>query len=303
MKTPIRYAGGKSRAIKHITPFVKDEDKIVSPFIGGGSLEVYWASMGKEVIGYDVFDMLVNFWDILLTKPDELATELSNITPDKTTYKEVKEILMTLDKTQNMLSDWKTNHYKRDDVISLDDVKRAAYYYFNHNTSYGPGYLGWGSSVYLNDKRWKRMVETIKDFKCDTLSVKQKSFTESISEHKDDFLYLDPPYFTDKDDDNKMHAAIYPMKNIPVHHDGFDHESLRDLLYEHKGNFVLSYNNCETIRDFYSDFDFHYPTWNYSMGNGETRIGKNRKEMGIVNQKDSHEILIVKKENTLERFF
>ena len=38
MKTPIRYAGGKSRAIKHITPFVKDEDKIVSPFIGGGSL-------------------------------------------------------------------------------------------------------------------------------------------------------------------------------------------------------------------------------------------------------------------------
>lgn len=296
MKTPIRYAGGKSRAIKHITPFVKDEDKIVSPFIGGGSLEVHWAAMGKEVIGYDIFDMLVNFWDILLTKPDELAIELSNITPDNTTYKEVKEILMALDKTQNMLSDWKTNHYKRDYVISLDDVKRAAYYYFNHNTSYGPGYLGWGSSVYLNDKRWKKMVETIKDFKCDTLSVKQKNFTESIPEHTADFLYLDPPYFTDKDDDNKMHAPIYPMKNIPVHHDGFDHESLRDLLYEHKGNFVLSYNNCETIRDFYSDFDFYYPTWNYSLGNGETRIGKNRKEMGIVNQKDSHEILIVKKE-------
>ena len=85
MKTPIRYAGGKSRAIKHITPFVKDEDKIVSPFIGGGSLEVHWAAMGKEVIGYDIFDMLVNFWDILLTKPDELAIELSNITPDNTT--------------------------------------------------------------------------------------------------------------------------------------------------------------------------------------------------------------------------
>ena len=294
MKTPIRYAGGKSRAKKHIAPFVKNEDKIVSPFIGGGSLEVHWASEGKEVIGYDVFDMLVNFWDVLLTKPDELATELSNITPDMTTYKEVKEILMTLDKTQDMLSDWKTNHYKRNDVISLDNVKRATYYYFNHNTSYGPGYLGWGSSVYLNDKRWKKMVQTIKSFKCDKLSVKQKDFTESIPYHKDDFLYLDPPYFTDKDIDNKMHSAIYPMKNIPVHHDGFDHESLRDLLYEHKGNFVLSYNNCETIRDFYSDFDFYYPKWNYSMGNGETRIGKNRKEMGILNQKDAHEILIVK---------
>ena len=91
-----------------------------------------------------------------------------------------------------------------------------------------------------------------------------------------------------------MHAAIYPMKNIPVHHDGFDQELLRDLLYKHKGNFVLSYNNCETIRDFYSDFDFYYPKWFYSMGNGETRIGKNRKTMGIGNQKDSHEILIIK---------
>jgi hypothetical protein len=30
------------------------------------------------------------------------------------------------------------------------------------------------------------------------------------------------------------------------------------------------------------------------MGSGETRIGKNRKQMGISNQKDSHEILIIK---------
>jgi hypothetical protein len=30
------------------------------------------------------------------------------------------------------------------------------------------------------------------------------------------------------------------------------------------------------------------------MGSGETRIGKNRKTMGIGNQKDSHEILIIK---------
>ena len=30
MKTVLRYAGGKSRAIKHITPFVENYDKIVS---------------------------------------------------------------------------------------------------------------------------------------------------------------------------------------------------------------------------------------------------------------------------------
>ena len=41
-KTPIRYAGGKTRAIKHIIPyFPKDLKNVISPFMGGGSLEVY----------------------------------------------------------------------------------------------------------------------------------------------------------------------------------------------------------------------------------------------------------------------
>jgi DNA adenine methylase len=109
---------------------------------------------------------------------------------------------------------------------------------------------------------------------------------------------LDPPYFLEKDSDNKMHKGMYPMKNIDVHHSGFDHELLRDLLLNHNGDFVLSYNNCETIREYYKDFEFYFPEWNYSMSNGEKRIGKNRIELNnseIV--KKSHEILIVKRKD------
>jgi len=295
MKTPIRYAGGKSKAVKIITPYVKDIDKIVSPFIGGGSLEVHWASMGKEVIGYDLFDVLVNFWNVLLNNRDELVLKLKELVPTGDEYNRIKEILMKWDNTQNMLKDWKTKHYVREDVITLDNITAAAYYYFNHNTSYGPGYLGWGSSVYLKEKKWNDMIDKISKFDLPTLSVNQGSFETVIPNHSDDFLYLDPPYYLEKDSDNKMFTGIYPMRNIPVHHNGFDHEKLRDLLHNHNGGFVLSYNNCETIREYYKDFELFYPEWSYSMGNGETRIGKNREEMGITNSKDSHEILIVKR--------
>ena len=295
MKTPIRYAGGKTKAIKIITPYVKDVNKIVSPFIGGGSLEVHWASMGKEVIGYDLFDVLVNFWNVLLNRNGELVTKLQEITPTSNEYHRIKEILMKWDNTQNMLKDWKTKHYVREEVITLDDVTAAAYYYFNHNTSYGPGYLGWGSSVYLKEKKWNDMINMISKFDLPTLSVNQGSFETVIPKHSEDFLYLDPPYYLEKDSDNKMFTGIYPMRNIPVHHNGFDHEKLRDLLHNHKGGFILSYNNCETIREYYKDFELLYPKWNYSMGNGETRIGKNREEMGITNSKESHEILIIKR--------
>ena len=133
MKTPIRYAGGKSRAIKHITPYVVNVNKIVSPFLGGGSLEVHWASLGKEVVGYDLFDVLVNFWNVLLNNKEELVEKLKEITPTSEEYSRIKEILMKWDNTQEMLKDWKTDHYKRDEVINLDNITAAAYYYFNHN--------------------------------------------------------------------------------------------------------------------------------------------------------------------------
>jgi DNA adenine methylase len=295
MKTPIRYAGGKTKAIKIIGPILENETKIVSPFIGGGSLEVHWASKGIEVVGYDLFDVLVNFWNVLLNNKEELLVKLKDIQPTSEEYNRIKQILLKWDNTQTLLKDWKTDHYKREDVITLDEVTAAAYYFFNHNTSYGPGYLGWGSSVYLKQNKWDSMIKSIENFSLPTLQVRQGSFENVLPQHSTETLYLDPPYYLEKDGDNKMFTGIYPMRNIPVHHDGFNHEQLRDILKEHKGKFVLSYNNCETIREYYKDFEQQFPVWNYSMGNGEKRIGKNRQEMGITNSKDSHEILIIKR--------
>jgi len=297
IKTLLRYPGGKSKAIDLITPYVKDYDKIISPFMGGGSLEVHWsANLGKEVVGYDIFDVLVNFWNVLLNNPQELANKMNDIQPTDVEYKRIKEILISLDKTQFMLKDWQTDYYKRENSLTLDEITLAAYYYFNHNCSYGPGYLGWASSIYLNDKKWKDMSDKVKKFKSPKLSVFNQTFDVSIAKHKTDFLYLDPPYYLEKDGDNKMHKGMYPMKNIDVHHSGFNHELLRDMLLKHEGDFVMSYNNCETIREYYKDFQFFYPKWAYSMSNGEKRIGKNRVELNdskIV--KESHEILIVKR--------
>jgi len=297
VKTLLRYPGGKSKAIDLITPYVKDYDRIISPFVGGGSLEVHWAAnLNKEVIGYDIFDVLVNFWNVLLNNPKDLADKMRQIPPTDVEYVRVKEILIKLDKTQHMLKDWATDYYKRQEVLTLDEITLAAYYYFNHNCSYGPGYLGWGSSVYLNQDKWKSMTDKIEKFSCSKLSVFNETFDITIPKHQGEFLYLDPPYYLEKDKDNKMHKGMYPMKNIDVHHSGFDHELLRDLLLKHEGDFVMSYNNCETIREYYKDFEFYYPKWAYSMSNGEKRIGKNRVELNdskIV--KESHEILIVKR--------
>jgi len=277
VETPIRYAGGKSLAVGYVVELLPDNIKrLVSPFFGGGSVEIACNKyLGLEVVGYDIFDILVNYWKIQIEKPKELYKRLSSLNPDKETYNKVKEELK---------AHWKGRK-------KLPPLELATYYYFNHNLSYGPGFLGWPSKVYLNKERYKAMIEKVRDFSVSNLKVECASFEEAFEKYPNDFFYCDPPYFLGGD--SKMFIGIYPMRNFPVHHNNFDHEKLRDLLKKHKGGFILSYNNCSTIREWYKDFEQHFPSWQYTMGQGETRIGENRKKNGTNNHvKESHEILI-----------
>ena len=295
MRTPIRYAGGKSRAYDFISsyiPFWPRPKRIISPFMGGGSLEVRWAhEMGIKVEAFDVFDILTNYWQHQIHHPKRLYDILKGLEPTKEQYDEIKDILLHWDKVQDMFKDWKTDYYDRNSK-PLDDELGAAYYWFNHNLSYGPMFLGWFSSIYLKkESLYENSLQRVRDFSCPNLSVKQSSFDKVIPNYKKDFIYADPPYYMEKSEDNKMFKAIYPNSNFALHHMHFDHELLRDQLHSHEGKFLLSYNDCDWVRENYKDFKFKTPEWAYSYGQRETRIGKNKKNN---DPKQSHEILIIK---------
>lgn len=275
---PLRYAGGKSLGVGHIIEHIPDGlDKLMSPFMGGGSIEIACAKeLGVQVRGYDVFDILVNYWQVQLSSNHELADRLEAWQPTKEQYTEIKTQLKA--------------HWTQEFFIS-NPLELAAHYWFNHNLSYGPGFLGWMSKIYESPERYVRAVDKVRYFECPLLSVEQGSFEETIPRHQGEFLYCDPPYYLDE---GKMFRGIYPQRNFPVHHKGFDHALLRDLLHAHKGGFVLSYNDCATIREWYADFQVIEVQWQYTLGQGETRIGKNRIENGTDHVKQSHELLIVK---------
>jgi len=275
---PIRYAGGKSLAVGLIVELIPDNiTRVISPFIGGGSVEVAIAKELKlPVIGFDIFDILVNYWQVQLKNPKGLYEKLFNLRPNAKTFKEVKERLK--------------KHWKNEK--KMNDLDLATHYYFNHNTSYGPGFLSWPSSVYMEEKKYHSMLKKLENFLVPNLEVYCDSFEKVIPKFENDFLYCDPPYFLEGD--SKMFKGIYPQRNFPIHHNNFDHEKLRDLLLKHKGGFILSYNDCSTIREWYKDFMFIDVSWQYTMGQGETRIGFNRKNGNLSHVKKSHEVLIVK---------
>ena len=275
---PLRYAGGKSLGVGHIVEQLPDGlEKLVSPFIGGGAVEIACAKeLGMQVRAYDIFDILVNYWQVQLSLGSALTEQLEQWQPTKAQYAEVKTRLKA--------------HWNSETFIS-DPLELAAHYWFNHNLSYGPGFLGWMSKIYESPERYIRTLQTVRNFRCPNLAVHAGRFEETLPVHSDDFLYCDPPYYLDQ---GEMFRGIYPQRNFPVHHKGFNHELLRDLLHNHKGGFVLSYNDCQTIRQWYADFRILEVQWQYTLGQGETRIGKNRIENGTGHVKQSHELLIVK---------
>jgi DNA adenine methylase len=297
IESPLRYAGGKSKAvglILDVLPKLKHK-RIVSPFFGGGSFELCVSqSLGLEVIGYDIFEMLANFWDILINRRDEFVCELKKFEINETEFTRNRHILLAYwDKVKPTTLVYNTKQkidLSDDEMTRLDDDKllQAVYYYYNMTLSYGPMFLGWQSSNEIKKEKFERRIEKLSGRQLTKLKVSCCDFKTAILNHPDDFLFLDPPYYLGQD--SKMFKGIYPNSNFAIHHNAFPHQALCELLKNHKGGFLMTYNNCETIRKMYADYKQTFPEWQYTYGQGETRIGKNRTNSNI---KESHEIFII----------
>ena len=184
LASPLRYAGGKSLGVGYVIERLPEGlRRLVSPFLGGGSVEIACANeLGLEVVAYDVFDILCTYWQVQIAEPQELAKRMREFTPDRDTFAEVKARLK--------------KHWYGERRLERYDL--AAHYYFNSNTSYGPHFLGWPSDVYLNPPRYQAMVEKSAGFRAPSLSVECATFQESLLRHTNDFLYCDPPYYLEE---------------------------------------------------------------------------------------------------------
>jgi DNA adenine methylase len=298
--SPLRYAGGKSKAIGLILDNLPElkEKKIISPFFGGGSFELCCAqNLNIEIVGYDIFGMLVNFWNVFIKFPKEFIQELEKFEINATEFTRNRHILLNYwDKIKPATLKYKTMKeidLSEDEKTRLDDdkIQQAVYYYYNMTLSYGPMFLGWPSSHEINAKKFKRKIESLKKMEFKNISVDCCDFKEVIQKHPQDFLFLDPPYYLEGD--SKMFKGMYPNCNFAIHHNGFEHEEMCKLLKEHKGGFLITYNNCDTIRTWYSEYKQVFPEWQYTYGQGETRLGKNRMENETDHIKESHEIFII----------
>jgi len=258
--TLLRYPGGKARALKKIIKyFPEDLTEMVSPFFGGGAIEIYYAQKHKtRVHGYDLFSQLVQFWEMTLLDPERLAEEVSvlkNANPDLT------EIWT---QAQNML---RNAEVTQDNAFAL-----AALFYGINRSSFSGATLSGGCSGEAYHKRFNAAsIERLKNFKAPTLTVECADFEDSLSRHGPEvFVYADPPYLLEK-------STLYGDKGSM--HKDFDHLRLHEVMTQ-RSNWVMSYNPHPEILELYKDYEIVYPEWSYGMSQD-----KKSKEILILNAK------------------
>ena len=234
VKSPLRYPGGKTRAVKQILKlFPAWLDTMCSPFTGGGSIELACASqLGVKVYGYDAFAPVVNFWQELLRNPEGLAELVRRYYP---------------------LSRTKFYSLQKKYTDIKDRTALAAAFFVLNRTSFSGTTLSGGMSP-GHPRFTKKIIDQLSGFKVSNFSVECADFTKSLPKHAKDFLYLDPPYANG--------GSLYGKKGD--HHKDFNHEKLAYIIKK-RGGWLLSYNDCSMIRDLYADFKIIEPEWTYGM--------------------------------------
>ena len=241
IKSPLRYPGGKTRAVNKILPYIPKGVDLCSPFFGGGSIEIAYALANPDnrVWGYDLFEPIACFWDELIKSPDGLARKVQQIKRDFN-----KEAFM----------DYRME--LKEEFIPCRTTA-AKVFAINRSSFSGATFSG-GFSKLSSEKRFTQSsIDRVKNFKVPNLSVGLADFKDSISKHKDEFLYLDPPYLLEKGSN-----TLYGSNGST--HKGFDHDELFELLHN-RDRWVMSYNDSEWVRDTYNNFQIIKMDWSYGM--------------------------------------
>lgn len=150
---------------------------------------------------------------------EELTLAEQNLSPPD--YEEIRAILL--------------------ENAQMTDVKRAAAFFKLIRYSYGSGCTSFGCQPFdvrkCFDTIWQashRLSETV---------IENKDFEALIRQYDRDsaFFYCDPPYY-----ETEGHYEVVFRKE--------DHMRLRDTLKACRGKWMVSYNDCDFIRELYDGY-------------------------------------------------
>ena len=276
LKTPLRYPGGKSRAITKMAQYFPDFNKYTDfrePFVGGGSVAIYVTKMHPHLDVWinDLYEPLVNFWRQLQECGVELRDEL---TKQKEAYNapDTARVLFTSSKERINSSDCSPF----DRAVAFYIVNKCSFSGLTESSSFSAQASESNFSFRGIDKL-PEYQEIIKDWRITNHSYEYLMGQEL---HEGVFMYFDPPY--------DIKDNLYGKKGEM--HKRFDHDKFAHDCDYHTMDIMVSYNSNQLIRDRFKGWAAAEYDLTYTMRSvGEyMRDQQKRKELLLLNYETDH---------------
>lgn len=270
-KTPLRYAGGKSKAIykleKHLPDMVENME-IQDCFLGGGSFPIYLTKLypNLKVRVNDVYFPLYNFWINLRDKGIEMSDKLLELKNNNNTKELARELF---NKQKIIISDKNKNSFE----------KAVAFYVLNKCSFSGLVTSSFSEQASVSNfsvkgidnlKYYSELIQSWEIYNLD-----YKDFIVKFSNKENVFLYLDPPYMI-KDNLYGDHGELHKI---------FKHEEFFKICPLLKCKQLISYNSDLLIKNAFKDYNISDYDLTYTLRSTGTYMEdqKSRKELAMRN--------------------
>lgn len=222
MNSFISWIGGKKLLRKKVLeqfPAPEAYNRYIEVFGGAGWVLFSRDKHAPMEVFNDVNGELINLYRIVKHHPEAL-------------HQELEWLLMSREQFFDEL-----NRNTR----GLTDIQRAARFFCIIKESFGADCRSFG----VRTRDMQKTIDYLKEVsgRLNKVVIENQDFERLIKtyDRPDALFYLDPPYYEAE--------KYYPDRFNPE-----DHERLRKCLGNIKGKFVLSYNDCQQIRDLYEGY-------------------------------------------------
>ncbi|MGQ9898535.1 MAG: DNA adenine methylase [Acidobacteriota bacterium] len=255
IKSPLRYPGGKSRAIEQMKFLLpKGFVEYREPFVGGGSFFIYLKQVYPKLRIWinDLNPELYYFWKYAQIDSEKLAKEVLRIKSERANGQELFDELISVNK------------------VSLSEFERAVRFFILNRITFSgvveSGGYSQGAFVGrftdLSIQRVAKLGELLEGIK-----ITHLDYREVISNgEKEVFTFLDPPYFKAKK------SRLYGKNGIL--HTGFNHDEFASEMKKCKHSWLITYDDSPEIRKNFEfaniyDWELQYGMNNYKQGKAE----------------------------------
>ena len=268
-KTPLRYPGGKSRALSKLFQFVPDLSKYTEyrePFLGGGSvaLEVTKRYPHLKIWVNDLYEPLYNFWREIQDNGEEIKDKLIEY---KSLYPNPDTARQLFVESKELVNDQTLGSLDR--AVRFYIVNKCSFSGLTESSSFSQ--QASISNFSMNGiEKLTGYQELIVNWK-----ITNKSYEDLFSDSKQVFTYLDPPY--------EIKDNLYGKKGVM--HNLFSHDNFAVECDRYAGHQLISYNSSALIKERFKDWiasEFAHTYTMRSVGTYNTDQAS-RKELVLYN--------------------